>query len=385
MIFHVFILFIGCATSAFAQNKGPTPEQVVKTIGLELRSAKTVGEWINKSSTKKKLFRRTYFSKYASEKIPQIIVSGSSLILFEKNKKKKPSVFRASVKGNELQFTWNGYDITKPKSIQLEKWFRKSFPKYSRTALLIPRQTPQWHPFFSVANAQQALPATIDQISQNNVYIDPNAISYWTAMMATMSAEEWETTNLEEQDGGEDSSVLTSAGSYMRDQYKLACSNDGKAQFDFPFSDFSDQPLRIGASYDASAKLARISIVRDRQDSSLPMPMGEIGRIAYSVMGSDGSVPGANIGKTYLYDGQTRVSSEHDSFRDGNFVTNLYMLANKTDGSVLAAPNGDSTNRMYDTTQGMVALADFARACCSNAFCRGQAQLPGGGGTSISQ
>jgi hypothetical protein len=354
-------------SSAFAQKEAPTPEKVVQTIGAELRSAKTIGEWINKSSAKSKLFRRTHFSKYANEKMPQLIVSGASLLVFEKNQKKKPSVLRVSKKNGQLNFTWNGFDITKPKNMQLEKWFRQKFPSYKNTA--------QWNLTQFLLASAHAQSTTVSQLSQN-MYIDPNTTSYWTALMASMTAAEWENVNLYARYGGDEGSVLINAGAYMRDQYKLACSPDGKAMFDFPFDGDPSRPFRIGTSYDAEKKLARVSILRTQQDPILPAKMGEIGRLAYNVMGADGSVPGANIGKAYLYDGHTQTNSEHDSLRDGNFLHGLYTVVNTTETTVLAEPSTAALNTMYDVTQGMVALADFARGCCANADCRGRAQLP---------
>lgn len=377
MFLRLFVCSLITVSPALAETKTPTPEKVVQAMGAELRAAKTIGDWINKSSPKSKLFRRTHFSKYANEKMPQVIVSGRSLLVFEKTKSKKPSVLRVSAKtADQLVFTWNGYDITKPKHMNLEKWFGKKFPRFSRTAQVAPM-----NPFISAAHAQ--VPTTVDQISQNAV-VDTNATSYWTAMMASMSADEWENSKLLERFGAEDGSTLINAGTFMREQYKMTCSPDGKAGFDFPFDGDPAQPLRIAASYDASAGLARLSINRVHADPVLKMKMGEIGRIAYNVMGMDSSMPGANAGKAYLYDGHTRTNSEHDSLREGNLLTSLYGIVNTSEGMTLAAPTGEATNRMYDMTQGLVALADFARACCSNADCRGQAQLPTTG-TGVSQ
>jgi hypothetical protein len=260
--------------------------------------------------------------------------------------------------------------------MNLEKWFGKKFPRFSRTAQWFPTT-----PFLSSAHAQ--VPTTVNQISQN-AYVDENATSYWTAMMASMSAEEWENSNLLERFGAEDGSILINAGKFMREQYKMTCSQDGKAGFDFPFDGDPAQPLRIAASYDASAGLARLSINRVHADPILTMKMGEIGRMAYNVLGNDSEKPGANAGKAYLYDGHARTNSEHDSLSDGNLVTSLYKIVNKSEAMNLAEPTVDATNRMYDMTQGLVALADFARACCSNADCRGQAQLPTSG-TGVSQ
>lgn len=376
MFLRLLVCSLLILSPALAQAKTPAPEKVVQAMGAELSSAKTIGEWINKSSSENKLFRRTHFSKYTNEKMPQVIVSGTSLLVFEKNKSKKPSVLRVSAKADQLVFTWNGYDITKPKHMNLEKWFGKKFPRFSRTAQAVPM-----NPFISTAHAQVA--TTIDQIPPSTA-IDPNATSYWTAMMASMSAEEWENSNLLERFGAEDGSPLINAGTFMREQYKMTCSQDGKAGFDFPFDGDPAQPLRVAASYDSSAGLARLSINRVHADPILPMKMGEIGRLAYNVMGMDSSMAGTNAGKAYLFDGHTRTNSEHDSLREGNLIDSLYTIVNKSDAMVLAAPTGDASNRMFDMTQGLVALADFARACCSNADCRGQAQLPTSG-TGVSQ
>ncbi len=375
MFLRLLVCSLLSVSPALAQAKTPTPEKVVQAMGAELRSAKTIGEWIEKSSPKNKRFRRTHFSKFAKEIMPQVIVSGTSLMVFEKNKSKKPSVLRVSAKADQLIFTWNGYDITKPKQMNLEKWFGKKFPRFSRTAQLVPM-----NPFISTAHAQ---PTTIDQIPASTG-IDPNATSYWTAMMASMSAEEWENSNLLERYGAEGGSVLINAGIFMREQYRMTCSPEGRAGFDFPFDGDPAQPLRIAASYDSKAGLARVSIHRVHSDPILPMKMGEIGRLAYMPMGMDSSMPGANAGKTYLFNGHTRANSEHDSLREGNLLTSLYSIVNTPEAGGLLPPSADAANRMYDMTQGLVALADFARACCANADCRGQAQLPTSG-TGVSQ
>jgi hypothetical protein len=376
MFLRLLVCSLLSVSPALAQAKTPAPEKVVQAMGAELRSAKTIGEWIEKSSPKNKRFRKTHFSKFSKEKIPQVAVSGASLLVFENNKSKKPSVLRVSTKDEQLVFTWNGYDITKPKRMNLEKWFGKKFPRFSRTAQWVPTS-----PFLSSAHAQ--VPTTVDQIAQN-AYVDPNATSYWTAMMASMSADEWENVKLYEKYGAEDGSTLINAGVFMRDQYRMTCSPEGRAGFDYPFDGDPAQPLRIAASYDSSQGLARVSIHRVHADPVLSMKMGEIGRIAYGVMGKDSSSPGANAGRTYLFNGHTRANSEHDSLRDGNLLTGLYNIVNTSDSMVLANPTADATNRMYDMTQGLVALADFARACCANADCRGQAQLPTSG-TGVSQ
>lgn len=378
MNFQLVMVIVFFASSVFAQSPSVTPESVVKAIGSELRAAPTVGDWINKSSAKNKLFRRTHFSKYSREKIPQVIVSGSTLLVFEKNRKKNPSVLKVFKNDNQLNFTWNGFDITKPKNMQREKWFRQKFSRIKNTA-----QMNLFDYLLAAAHAQSAMGTTLDQISQG-AYVDPNAPSYWTAMMASMSAEEWESVNLYERYGAEDGSVLANAGAFMREQYRMSCSSDGKAGFDFPFDGDPSQPLRIGASYDAGAGLARLSINRVHADPVLSMKMGELGRLAYNVMGKDSSMPGSNAGKAYLFDGHTRTNSEHDSLREGNLLTGLYTIINKSDSVTLASPSGEASNRMYEMTQGVVALADFARACCANADCRGKAQLPTSG-TGISQ
>lgn len=376
MFFRLLVCSLLTVSPALALAKTPAPEKVVQAMGAELRSAKTIGEWIEKSSPKNRRFRRTHFSKFSKEIMPQVIVSGTSLMVFEKNKSKKPSVLRVSAKADQLMFTWNGYDITKPKQMNLEKWFGKKFPRFSRTAQVVPM-----NPFISTAHAQ--VPTAVDQMPQS-MTIDPNATSYWTAMMASMSAEEWENSNLLERFGAEDGSPLINAGTFMREQYRMTCSPEGRAGFDFPFDGDPAQPLRIAASYDSSAGLARVSIHRVHADPVLPMKMGEIGRLAYNVMGNDSAMPGANAGKAYLFNGHTRANSEHDSLREGNLLTSLYSIVNTSEGMTLAAPTGEATNSMYDMTQGLVALADFARACCSNADCRGQAQLSTSG-TGVSQ
>jgi hypothetical protein len=121
MFLRLLVCSLLTASPTLAQAKTPSPEKVVQAMGAELRSAKTIGEWIEKGSPKNKRFRRTHFAKFAKEKMPQVVVSGTSLLVFEQVKSKKPSVLRVSAKADQLIFTWNGYDITKPKTYEFRK------------------------------------------------------------------------------------------------------------------------------------------------------------------------------------------------------------------------------------------------------------------------
>ncbi len=98
---------------------------VINFIVKELDQAKTVNDWINKSPSRLKLFRRKYFSNLGLEKIPEMTFDENQIFIFDQGKQKAPSIFKAYVTDKGVEFFYNRKNVTVRKGENLETWYKR--------------------------------------------------------------------------------------------------------------------------------------------------------------------------------------------------------------------------------------------------------------------
>lgn len=339
----------------------------------ELSKVETVKEWIDRAPADTKTFRKKHFLKYNELKIPPVINANGTLLVQARGPNQPPDILRSKMQAGEIHYFYNGRDVTRKNKETMDVWMARLFPKLAarKSAFhlefaLVPAAYAQsdFQNNRYLRNAENEGDPTLTPMPEAN----PLVIS---AIMASMTAKEWETAALAELNPGQDltdyeiwnlasQENMVVAAKIMAKQYGLNCiKGSNHALFRFPYG---GEPLFITAFFDHEKNMARTWFSRGQNPT---YPRGEKLRLSFPAAGFEGGTEPMTINTAV----KTSSGEKYDEFQGG--LSNPAFLevarAALDDGKGVFA--NDPTG-LEEAMKGVTVLSDWARGCCAKEACR---------------
>lgn len=364
------------AGTPYANNSVSTPHQLRENatknfagIVKEFEKAKTVGAWVNMGNKETKLFRRTYFSKNSSWKLPSVIQKSNRLLVYTRGQKHPPDVMLAKSVNGQIHYFYNNRDITRTKGESLEKWGKRLFPALTKSVGEKHRQSKSSFAWISLfitkASAAEGEDFDFniwlaDDLKPFSVY----QTSFFQALMASMTVDDFNELNvrMDPRVGS-----LGEYGKNLHAQFGLECVADGsQAFFNFDHINVSGgKPFRIKSAFNSETNRTNMSIFDQEKDS-----VKEFVRVAYNVNTNIKDFEWANeVGESCLWDPKNGNTNYPEGVRSKSFLDSLEnAFRTRPDAYVNDAfyQNNDFETEM----QALRILSDIAITCCNNKYCK---------------
>ena len=333
-------------------------EEKMKAIAWEMKTAKTVKQWIDQSNKNDKHFRRSHFSNRLSDPMPDVVLHGTRLFIFPKNlkDKNKPSSrirLEAKVEKGQIQFYANNLNVTRKKNEDMEKWAHRVFGEFKGKKGKSKGTASMFEFFFTPAFANPMW-----DYSETS----PNAGStYWSAMAASMTASQWQAERdiNDEQfyDVATFANYMTLPPSEGSAMAGLQCGDDNHQRFDWQIQPPAGPLFNVETYLDRSANPPLLRIWLNDPDSKT-----QVARYAIPVQpGSDG-IP-SNIMTWDVGSGENQnldvASNVGDTWSVG---ATLHRAITNSGAQGVYTQYSDYYNEVED----MIALSDVANAACTN-------------------